>query len=139
MKADFSGRWTMNPRSDPFLPGIEAGMVVLKIEHIDPLLQVTLTHSAPGYALGAFVLNCRTDHVEVLTSRHGIQARTDAYWDTGNQLLVDMSICMGSYERHFRSSWSLSTAGKSLTIRHIAGDPAGPNAIFQRRDLPYAG
>ncbi len=63
-------------------------MVAMRIEHLGPLLQITMIASAPGYALRAFVLNCRTDHAEVLTSTHGMQVRTNAFWHTCTELLV---------------------------------------------------
>jgi hypothetical protein len=136
MSVDFTGKWNVKPQSDPFLPGIEAGMIALRVEHIDPLLQVTMVASAPGYALGNFVLNYRTDHTEVITSTHGMQVRTNAFWDSGDELVVDMSIRMGSYQRHSQSSWSLSDAGKTLTIRHMDGNLADRITIFHQQDVP---
>jgi len=135
MSVDFSGRWIMNPRSDPFLPGIEKGTVALRIDHIDPLLQIRIIPSAPGYALGHFVLNLRTDDVQVETRTHGMELQTNAVWQEPEELLVSASIRMGRYERHFRWSWRLTDVGKTLLVRHVDGELAGRTAVFQQQPL----
>jgi hypothetical protein len=63
-------QWQMDGsvKRDPFLPGIEFGMVAVKIDHVEPLLQLVFIISAPAYSLGHFVCNYRTDGTEVVTS-----------------------------------------------------------------------
>jgi hypothetical protein len=133
MSVDLSGNWGAKPASDPFLPGIEGGMWALGIDHIDPLLQVRVTASAPGYALGSFVLNYRTDRSEVLTKVGGMQVRTVAFWRSGDELVVDTSMRLGSvYKREFQSSWRFSALGETLSVRHLKGEFAGRVTMFRQ-------
>jgi len=117
MSVDFSGRWAAQLKSSPFLPGIENGMVAVRIDHVDPLLQLTLVTSAPGYSFGHFVCNYRTDRAEVVTRLGSGQVRTNAGWES-DELSIDMQITLGSYSKRVQSRWSLSRDGTLLTMRH---------------------
>jgi hypothetical protein len=132
---DFSGKWSARLESNAFLPGIEAGMVSVRIDHVEPLLQLTVVAAAPRYALGHFVCNYRTDRTELVTSTHGIRVRTNAHWE-GDELCVDTSIGMGSYSKHLQSRWCLSNDGSVLTMWRREGDFAPQITILHRQDLP---
>ncbi len=134
MSVDFSGRWKAKPASDAFLPAIEAGMISVKIDHVEPLLQVIIAASAPGYAFGNFVLNYRTDGTEVVTTTHGMQVQTNAYWDKGDELIVDLSIVMGSFRKYSQTSWRLSNGDKVLTMRHREGALAGRITVLHKQE-----
>jgi hypothetical protein len=133
MNIDFSGRWSAQLESNAFLPGIEAGMVSIRIDHVEPLLQLTVVATAPGYALGQFVSNYRTDGIELVTSTHGMRVRTNAHWE-GDELLVDTSIGMGSYSKRLQTALWLSNDGKVLTMRHREGEFAPHATILHRQD-----
>jgi hypothetical protein len=121
VSVDFSGRWKAKPRADSFLPGIEAGMISVGIDHVEPLLQVAIGATAPGYALGHFICNYRTDGTEVVTSSGGMQVRTSAHWE-GDELELDTRIGMGSFTRRLETRWRLSEKGRVLTIRRRDSD-----------------
>ena len=121
MIADFSGRWTAQLTGDAFLPGIEAGSVTVRIDHVEPLLQLTVAAAAPGYAFGHFACNYRTDGTEMVTSTHGMKVRTKAHWEKG-ALDVETSIEMGRFSKQFYSTWSVSKGRRVLTVRRREGE-----------------
>jgi hypothetical protein len=135
MSIDFSGKWRAQLERNTFLPGIEAGMMSVRIDHVEPLLQVTVVATAPGYALGQFMCNYRTDRIEIVTSTHGVQVRTNAHWE-GDQLFVDTWFGMGSYSKRLLTSWWLSNDGRVLTMRHREGESAGQVTILHKQDPP---
>jgi hypothetical protein len=135
MSVDFSGRWTAELERNPFLPGIEAGMVVFRIDHVEPLLQLTVVASAPRYSLFHFMCNHRTDGTEVITSMYGLQVRTNAHWES-DQLLLEMHLAMGSCRRRLQASWQLSKDGRVLTMQQRNGESAVHVTVLQRQDPP---
>jgi hypothetical protein len=136
MSADFSGKWATRLKSNPFLPGIENGMVAIRIDHIEPLMQLTLITSAIGYSFGNFVCNYRTDGAEVVTRLGSGQVRTNAGWES-DELSIDMQIQLGSYAKRVQSRWSLSEDGRLLTMRHQA-ESGFYVSILHRQDPPEA-
>jgi hypothetical protein len=135
MSVDFSGRWAAELKSNSFLPGIEAGMVVFRIDHVEPLLQLEVVASAPRYSLFHFMCNHRTDGTEVITSNHGLQVATNAHWEN-DQLLVEMHITMGSYHKRLQARWQLSKDGRVLTLQQHDGESAVHLTVLQRQDPP---
>jgi hypothetical protein len=131
MSVDFTGRWTAKLGSDSFLPGIEAGALVLTIDHVEPLLQVKAIASAPHYSLGHIQLNYRTDGIEVDNTTHSMKVRTTAHWD-GNKLAVQIRIKIGNYERHVRSIWRLSKNRNELTVRREEPESAPRVTVLHR-------
>lgn len=134
MSVDFSGRWAAQLKVNAFLPGIENGMVAIRIDHVEPLLQLTQVTSAPGYSFGHFVCNYRTDGTEVVTSFHGGQVRTNARWES-DELSIDMQIALGSYSKRVQSRWILSRDGRLLTMQHET-ESAFHVSILHRQDPP---
>jgi len=136
MSVDFSGKWAAQPKSDPFLPGIENGMAAIRIDHVEPLLQLTLVTSAPGYSFGHFVCNYRTDGADVVTRLGSGQVRTNARWES-DELSIEMHIALGSYSRRLRSRWSLSRCGRLLTMQHET-ESDFQVSILHRQEPPEA-
>ncbi len=120
MSVDFSGRWAAQLRSDPFFSGIEFGMVAVRIDHVEPLLQLTVLPSAPRYAFGQLLCNLRTDGAEVVTRLGSGQVRTHAHWES-DELSVEMQIALGRYAKRLTSRWGLSKDGRLLTMQHESG------------------
>jgi hypothetical protein len=135
MSVDFSGRWTAELESNPFLPGIEAGMVVFRIDHVEPLLQLTVIASAPRYSLFHFECNHRTDGTEIVTCLHGLQVRTNAHWES-NELLLEMHLARGSYRKRLQARWRLSKEGRVLTMQQHDGESPVHVTILQKQDPP---
>jgi len=133
MTIDFSGKWSAPLERNAFLPGIEAGMVSVRIDHVEPLLQITVVATSPGYNLGHLVCNYRTDRTEIVTSTHGMRVRTNAHWE-GDELFLDTWMGMGSYCKRLQT-W-LSSDGRVLTMRCKEGESVARAMILHKQDPP---
>lgn len=109
---DFSGTWNFNPaRSALQIKAPDATRFV--IEHSEPLLRLSRTHTAGGKS-DTFTLDLTTDGREVAFDHAGMRVLARAYWE-GNTLVFDSRLLRGKEEASNVVRYSLSEDGKTFT------------------------
>ncbi len=111
-RPDISGTWRFNPaRSALQIKAPDASRFV--IEHREPLLRLSRTHTAGGKS-DTFTLDLTTDGKEVIFSHAGMRVRARAFWE-GEILVFDSVLMRGEEEASNVVRYSVSEDGRSLT------------------------
>jgi hypothetical protein len=113
-KPDFSGDWKLNAAKSDFgqLPAPES--MTEKITHEDPKLKVA-TKVVGSRGEFNLEVNYTTDGKECLNKMRGTPLTSTLKWE-GDTLVVGSKTTMGDNDIAILERWTLSDAGKTLSI-----------------------
>ena len=128
-RPNFTGVWKLNLEKST-MRGALPKQILMNIEHRDPsLIQQILLTDANGREQ-RHVFTCRVG-VEVSNSFGGIELRTSAQW-YGGELVIESRMNTGGRDFYFKDHWSLSEAGRTLTMAHRDDDLAGQISVLEK-------
>ena len=119
-KPNFSGDWKLNTSKSDFGQMPAPQKSTMKIEHKDPALKVATTYVGDN-GERTFEMNLSTDGKEVTNTFGNFEFKSKAHWE-GSVLLVESRASSDSGEFKADEKWTVSDAGKTLTlVRHWVG------------------
>ncbi len=133
-KPDFSGHWKMNVERSEFGPLPKPDKVIRKIEHREPKLRMVSTQSGSrGEVTGEY--NFVIDGTEQVNKVGNVEFRIRPRWE-GSVLYIETRRPVEGGELVLRDRWSLSTDGRTLTVRTNVSSPGGGvdmTALFDKQ------
>jgi hypothetical protein len=128
-RPNFTGVWKLNLEKS-VMRGALPRRIVMNIEHRDPtMIQQVLLTDANGVEQ-RHVFTCRIG-VEMKNSFGGVELRSSAQW-TGGEFVIESRMNAGGREFRFKDHWSLSEAGRTLTMEHRDDDLAGQISVLEK-------
>jgi len=129
-RPDFTGLWEAN-LGKSLLRGRQARRILVKIEHNEPRLVQTIFMSYGDGAEERLGFTYTTDGERSMNSIRGIACETHAHWD-GEELVIESLMKTPDRTFHFKDHWSLSDAGRTLTMAHPDDDLAGQISVLEK-------
>lgn len=118
-KSDFSGTWKANASKSDFGPAPPPDTLVMKIAHEDPSLKTNVAQTG-GSGDMTYDAVYTTDGKECVNHPGGNEFKTTLKWE-GDDLIADTKGAWEGNDFTAKEHWTLSDAGKTLTItRHIS-------------------
>lgn len=125
-KPDFTGNWKPNASKSDMGP-MPVSENVMKVDHKDPQLKVNVTMPGPeGEA--PVEMNYRTDGTETENSFGPMTFKGKGRWE-GESVVIESKAESDMGSMSMKEKWTLSDAGKTLTIERSMSSPQGEMAM----------
>jgi hypothetical protein len=114
-KPNFSGEWTMIPGKSDFGPLPPPASMTRTITHADPAFKVVTVQRGGSMGDTTLEMNFTTDGKPQQNTLNGAVMTTVGKWDAGT-IVLNSTLSQGGAEVKIEDRYSLSDAGKTLTI-----------------------
>jgi hypothetical protein len=132
MAVNFTGTWKANLAESRFV-GPAPQAILVKIEHADPRLRQEMSFTRADGKADRLVFHCWTNGEPDKALLNGKPVHGAARWEE-NELVIELSVSMGSATVHLRDCWSLSADGNRLCMEHRDDALAGQFTVLIRAE-----